>query len=153
MQTKKSKKSMDAVLLGSIEWDQARAAAFDLTRKLGGEVAELKSLLQMQDAYSPIAWMSICRQLQVVTDGMTVMRLLAEGKTSEQITQETGIFPGSIAAYKAWNTMYSRSVSQSAERRITLRGRNEAEQRRDADFLRSCGISLDLVPTANGEQG
>jgi len=46
----------------------------------------------------------------VVTDGMTVMRLLAEGKTNAQITEATGIPVGSIAAYKAWNTMYAEAL-------------------------------------------
>jgi len=34
------------------------------------------------------------------------MMMLAEGKTNEQIMQDAGIQSGSIAAYKAWNTMY-----------------------------------------------
>ena len=55
-----------------------------------------------------MAWLNICRHLRVVTDGMTVMRLLAEGKSHAQITEATGIQGLSISAYKAWNTMYAR---------------------------------------------
>ena len=150
--TKARKKVMDAVLLGSVEWSLARNAAIEMTTKLSGEVDQLQSLLKMQDAYSPVAWLNVCQQLRVVTDGMIVMRMLAEGKTNEQITAETGILNGSIAAYKAWNTMYSQGLTQHIERRIKLKGRTEAEQRKDAEFLRSCGIALDVVERQQDEE-
>jgi hypothetical protein len=137
---------MDAVLLGSIEWSQARQAAIEMANKLSGEVTELQSLASgMQDAYSPVAWLNICRHLQMVTDGMRVMRLHAQGKTNREITAATGIPNGTIAAFKAWNTTYSRTIAEHAQRTIALKGRTQSEQRADAEFLRACGIALDVI--------
>jgi|SRR6185437_6217310 len=141
----KAKKMMDAVLAGSIDWTRAREAAIAMTRSLRGEIDDLERVMEIQDAYSPIAWLNVCQQLRVVTDGMVVMRKLAEGKAAIQITAETGILPGSIAAYKAWNTMYLRAVNAQATRSIRLKGRTEAEQQRDIEFLRACGIAFDLT--------
>jgi uncharacterized protein YerC len=135
------KKILDAVLTGSIEWEKAREAAYNMTRNLQGEVNEI---FEQKDSYSPIAWINICRQLKIVTDGMIVMRMVAEGKTNKQITESTGIFTGSIAAYKAWNTMYSRSIAKQQARRVALKGRNDKEKEKDAEFLRSCGIAIDV---------
>lgn len=145
MSKKSNKKTMDAVLHGSVEWSEARLAAYKMLNKLSGEVADLQSLTEVSDAYSPIAWLAICRHLRTVTDGMTVMRLLAQGKTPEQIAKETGISTGSIAAYKAWNTMYKAGIKRGAERAIRIKGRTAAEQRADIEFLRACGIGFEVV--------
>ena len=134
---KSKSQMMDAVLVGSIEWATARRAAIEMAAKLQSEVDGLN--MQGKDAYSPMAWLNICRQLRVVTDGMIVMRLLAEGKSNAQITEATGIPVGSIAAYKAW------------KRHITLKGRNDAERQADADFFRSCGIAIDVQQEGSGE--
>ena len=64
--------------------------------------------MQFKDAYSLAAWRNICRHLRDVASGMTVMRLLAEGKSNAQITEATGNPTTSIGRYKAWNTMYAR---------------------------------------------
>jgi len=145
---KQPQEMMDAVLVGSIEWDSARKAAFDMANGLRGEIAALEAMESgIKDAYSPIAWLNICRQLRVVTDGMIVMRMLADGKSNQEVTAATGILPGSIAAYKAWNTMYAASVQLTAKKRIVkLKGRNAIEQSHDAEFLRSCGIAFSLQP-------
>jgi hypothetical protein len=147
----KKARMMDAVLRGSVEWAQARKAAMDMTAKLQGEVDELQSILKMQDAYSPIAWLNVCQQLRVVTDGMIVMRMLAKGETTKRITAETGILSGSIAAYKAWNTMYAASIKRGVHKRIKIKGRTEAEQAADIAFLRACGITFDLQPHDEAE--
>lgn len=144
--TNRKAERLDAVLVGSIEWSRARTAAIDMLESLSGEVAQLQRLASTKDAYSPIAWLNICRQLRIVTDGMIAMRMLSEGKTTAQICTETGILPGSVKAYKAWNTMYQQSISRNIQRRIALRGRTEAQQKADAKFLRACGIALDLTP-------
>jgi hypothetical protein len=138
---------MDAVLVGSIEWATARRAAIGMAAKLQCEVDGLN--MQGKDAYSPMAWLNICRHLRVVTDGMTVMRLLAEGKSNAQITEATGIPVGSIAAYKAWNTMYAEALMAGVKRHITLKGRNDAERQADADFFRSCDIAIDVQQEAS----
>jgi uncharacterized protein YerC len=64
--------------------------------------------MQYTDAYSLMAWRSICRHLRAVAHGMTVMQLLAEGKSHAQITEATGLSSLSVSSYKAWNTMYAR---------------------------------------------
>ena len=140
---------IDAVLVGSIEWATARRAAIEMAAKLQCEVDGLN--MQGKDAYSPMAWLNICRHLRVVTDGMTVMRLLAEGKSNAQITEATGIPVGSIAAYKAWNTMYAEALMAGVKRHITLKGRNDAERQADADFFRSCGIAIDVQQEGSNE--
>lgn len=140
----KKKDVMDAVLVGSVDWVLARQAAYRLAAALQGEVADLQELKGMGDAYSPMAWLAVCRQLQVVTDGMTVMRLLAQGKTSKDISAETGILAGSIAAYKAWNTMYAAAIDRQVNRHISIKGRNKVEQAADIAFLRSCGIAVEV---------
>lgn len=149
----KGQRMMDAVLEGSIDWTRARDAAIAMTRSLRGEIDDLQKVMEIKDAYSPIAWLNVCQQLRVVTDGMIVMRMLAEGKAAAQITAETGILPGSIAAYKAWNTMYLRGISSQATRTIKLKGRTEAEQLRDIEFLRACGIAFDLTPRQDDREG
>ena len=87
----------------------------------------------------------------VVTDGMVVMRMLAEGKTNRQITAEAGILSGSIAAYKAWNTMYAASIKRGVHKRIKIKGRIEAEQAADIAFLRACGIAFEMQPHDEAE--
>lgn len=141
---KKNAPVLDVVLLGNVEWSQARAAAFDLLQKLSGEIVDLNKLAATKDAYSPVAWMNICRQLQIVTDGMIVMRMLTAGKSPNEIALETGIAHGSISAYKAWNTMYTRALRANAERRVAVKGHTKAEREADIAFLRSCGIALDV---------
>ena len=140
---KKRARVMDATLVGSVEWEQARKAALDMSRMLSGEVTALSTATEIKDAYSPSAWINVCPQLRVVTDGMIVMRLLAEGKTNAQIARETGIDQGSIAAYKAWNTMYTRDIQRGIERRIKIRSKNDQIMQADIEWLRSIGITVD----------
>jgi hypothetical protein len=136
---------MDAVVTGSVEWQAAREAAYRMVSQLSGEISALTEAAEIKDAYSPTAWLNICRQLQVVTDGMITMRMLAAGKTSEEIAGETGIMPGSIAAYKAWNTMYARQVN----RKIRLRMEKDKIRQADLDFLRSIGVSVNVPEAAD----
>lgn len=136
----KNQKYMDAVVVGSVEWETARTAAYRMAEALYGEISALTDAEAIKDAYSPTAWMNICRQLRVVTDGMITMRLVADGKTNEAITKETGIAITSIAAYKAWNTMYGRQIN----RRIRLRMEKDRVRQADLDFLRSIGITVNV---------
>jgi uncharacterized protein YerC len=144
---KQKAKILDAVLEGNIEWATAREAAYRMANHLQNEVDNLTEV--SKDAYSPMAWISICRQLRIVTDGMTVMRLVGEGKTNEQITNETGIVVGSIAAYKAWNTMYRAFIEKGLRKRVALKGRTDTERSADAEFLRSCGIAIAVEGAAH----
>jgi hypothetical protein len=141
-------KTMDAVLVGSVDWEQARTAAYDMIRKLNGEIADLSTITEIKDAYSPMAWLGICQQLRIVTDGMATMRLLTTGHSSAEIHNVTGIASGSIAAYKAWNTMYAQSIQTYAAKRIRIKGRTQAEKDADIAFLRSCGIAFTVEQVA-----
>jgi hypothetical protein len=59
---------------------------------------------------------------------------------------QTGILPGSIAAFKAWNTMYVDATRRGVQQHIRIKGRTQAEQNADIEFLRACGIAFDLQP-------
>jgi uncharacterized protein YerC len=150
MTIRKKDELMDALLLGNVDWEKARKAAYEMASQLTSEVANLDNL---KDAYSPMAWINICRQLRVVTDGMTTMRLIAEGKNNATISTEAHVTVGSIAAYKAWNTMYLRMLNAGIQRRVPIKGRTKQEKNLDADFLRSCGIEFDVVPHIEKEEG
>lgn len=143
MAIRKKDELIDALLLGNVDWEKARKAAYRMASQLTSEVATLDNL---KDAYSPMAWINICRQLRVVTDGMTTMRLIAEGKNNASISTEAHVTVGSIAAYKAWNTMYLQMLDEGIQRRVPIKGRTHEEKNQDAEFLRSCGIEFDLVP-------
>jgi uncharacterized protein YerC len=92
--------------IDGVEWATALMALIKLAPKLQQEVDGLN--MQFKDAYSLMAWRSVCHHLRAVAHGMTVMQLLAEGKSHAQITEATGIQSLSISAYKGWNTMYAR---------------------------------------------
>jgi uncharacterized protein YerC len=92
--------------IDGVEWATTLMTLIQLAPKLQHSVDGLN--MQFKDAYSLMAWRSICRHLRAVAHGMTVMRLLAEGKSHAQITEATGIQGLSISAYKAWNTTYFR---------------------------------------------
>lgn len=139
---------MDVVVVGSVEWAQARKAAYEMASVLSKEVSALNEVPQIKDAYSPVAWVNICRQLRVVTDGMITMRLLAENKTNKQIYEEAGIDPASVAAYKAWNTMYARNIEQGIKRKITIKAKTHAILQADIDWLHSIGISVSIPEEA-----
>jgi hypothetical protein len=149
MEIRKKDKLMDALLLGNVDWEKARKAAFKMASQLTSEVANLDNL---KDAYSPMAWINICRQLRVVTDGMTTMRLIAENKDNATISTEANVTVGSIAAYKAWNTMYLKMLNSGIQRRVAIKGRTKQEKNLDAEFLRSCGIKFDVVPHIEKEK-
>jgi hypothetical protein len=80
---RKKRRLMDAALEGSIDWAEARQGAYKMAAALQGEVASRQALQGTGDAYSLWAWPKVYRQLLTVTDGMTVMRMLADGKSSQ----------------------------------------------------------------------
>ncbi|MGD1108410.1 MAG: LuxR C-terminal-related transcriptional regulator [Terracidiphilus sp.] len=89
-----------------VSWANALMTLIEMAPTLQHEVDGLD--MHFKDAYSLAAWRNVCRHLRGVADGMTVMRLLAEGKSNAQIAEATGISTLSIGAYKAWDTMYAR---------------------------------------------
>ena len=90
----------------TVPWANALMTLIELAPTFQREVDNLD--MQFKDAYSLGAWRSVCHHLRAVANGMTVMRLLAEGKSNAQITATTGIPAICIGRYKAWNTMYAR---------------------------------------------
>lgn len=132
-----------------MDWEKAQKAAYKTASQLTSEVANIDNL---KDAYSPMAWINICRQLRVVTDGMTTMRLIAEGKNNATISLEANVTVGSIAAYKAWNAMYLKMLNAGIQRRVAIKGRTTQEKNLDAEFLRSCGVEFDVVPHLDKEK-
>lgn len=121
-----------------VEWEKARNAADRLTGVLADEVLYLTDGDKLKNVYSPIAWIRLCRAISTLTAGMAVMRLVFEGKTNEEIQQTTGLPRTTIAAYKAWNTMYSRGV----EKVLAANGKSEEQRKRDLEFLASIGVKL-----------
>ena len=121
-----------------VEWEKARDAAVKLESLLSDEIAFLSEGNKIKNVYSPVAWVRMCRMLHTLTYGMAVMRMVHEGKTNAEITKATGM-PGTvIAAYKAWNTMYSDMVGGM----LAARGKTEEARKRDLEFLASIGVSL-----------
>jgi hypothetical protein len=92
--------------INSVEWATTLMTLIKSAPELQHEVDGLN--MQFRNAYSLMAWRSICRHLRFVAHGMAVMQLLAEGKSNPEITEATGIHGLSIGAYKAWKTMYMR---------------------------------------------
>jgi hypothetical protein len=121
-----------------VEWQKAREAADHLTGMLADEVSYLTDGDKLKNVYSPIAWIRLCRAISTLTAGMAVMRLVFEGKTNEEIQQTTGLPRTIIAAYKAWNTMYSRGVKKV----LAANGKTEEQRKRDLEFLASIGVKL-----------
>jgi len=121
-----------------VEWDKARDAADHLTKVLSDEVSYLTDGDKLRNVYSPIAWIRLCRTISTLTAGMAVMRLVSEGKTNDEIRQATGLPQTTVAAYKAWNTMYSRGV----EKALAATGKTEEQRKRDLEFLASIGVKL-----------
>jgi uncharacterized protein YerC len=121
-----------------VEWDTAREAAERLMEMLVDEVGYLTHGGNLKNVYSPIAWIRLCRAISTLTNGMSVMRLVSEGKSNEEIARITGLPNMTIAAYKAWNTMYARGV----EKALAAKGKTEEQRKRDVEFLFSIGVTL-----------
>ena len=122
----------------TVEWDKAKKAAAKLELMLSDEIAYLTQGNKLRNVYSPIAWVRLCRTMATLTAGMACNRLAAEGKTNQEIREATGVSVGSIAAFKAWNTMYTRDV----EKLLAVKGKTEVQRERDLDFLSSIGVCL-----------
>jgi hypothetical protein len=100
--------------INGVQWATALMTLIKLAPILQNEVDGLN--MQFKDAYSLMAWRNICRHLRGVANGMTVMRLLAEGKSNTQISEVTSIPVLSITAYKGWNTLYAESLRAGVKR-------------------------------------
>ena len=113
-------------------------AMHELSKVLSLEIGHLQDRPDIRDAYSPITWLKLCRYIQHATDGLTSVRLATEGHDTKTISEMTGIHPGRIAAFKAWNTMWLRAVRHE----LTIKWRKAEERIADITFLRSIGISV-----------
>ena len=121
-----------------VEWEKAKDAAAKLESLLSDEVAYLIEGNKIKNVYSPVAWVRMCRMLHTLTYGMAVMRMVYEGKTNPEISKATGLPTTVIAAYKAWNTMYSDMIGSM----LAARGKTAKSRQRDLEFLKSIGVSV-----------
>jgi hypothetical protein len=121
-----------------VEWATARTAARRLEGILTDEITYLTEGNKLQNVYSPIAWVRLCRTISTLTAGMVSMRMTFEGKSTPEIAAATGIRSGSIAAFKAWNTMYARDV----QKMLAAKGKTEEQRNRDLEFLNSIGVTI-----------
>lgn len=137
--TKEKIKEEKMKVLDQVDWSQAQAAIGQMIDTLRGELDNLQSDTKIQNAYSPVTWVKLCREIQHVREGMTCVRLAVEGKRTEEISMLTGVHPQRIAAFRAWNTIWKRAI----ERNLTIKFRNEQELQADISFLRGIGIAVD----------
>jgi hypothetical protein len=92
------------------DWEAAEQAAIRLSNLLSREVGYLRTHHGFRNAYLPFAFLRFNRLITTLDSGMECMRMVFEGKTNYEIQQSTGLSVATIAAYKAWNTMYSRNI-------------------------------------------
>jgi len=123
----------------AVEWEQARAAIEQLRLILDSEVEYLANSDDIRNAYSPITWVKLCRQIRHVTEGMTAVRLATEGKSTPVIGAMTGIHPARIGAFRAWNTRWRKAIKHY----LTIQWRKREERMADIAFLRSIGIAVE----------
>ena len=121
-----------------MEWERARQAANRMEEMLADEISYLTHGGKLKNVYSPVAWIRLCRTIRTLTSGMVVMRLTFEDKSNDEICQITGLTGQTVAAYKAWNTMYARDI----QKMLAVRGKTEVQRKRDLEFLTSIGVSL-----------
>jgi hypothetical protein len=131
------KKQIENIELG-VEWKAAQKATHRLQRMLADEIAYLIEDNKRQNAYSLFAWVRLCRAISTLTSGMACMRLTFEGRNNAEIEAATGLRSNSIAAYKAWNTMYA----CDAEKMLFPWWWDDERLSRETEFLRSMGVTL-----------
>jgi hypothetical protein len=133
-----TKKTETLTLSPKIEWNKGEEAFRRIHNVLSDEIAYLTADLEIRNAYSPIAWARLCMDIKHLTQGMAAIRLHCEGKNNKEIAAATGLSGNRIAAFKAWNTIYKKSI----HRVLTLRGRNKQQRDADLEFLKSIGVSI-----------
>jgi hypothetical protein len=127
------------VVSPKVEWDLAVAAIAELKAVLDFEIESLRAKPEIKNAYSPITWHKLCRQVLHVTEGMAAVRLSIDGWDAGQIQAMTGIHQSRTAAFKAWNTRWVRAIRHTIE----IRWAKAEERIRDIAWLKSIGISVD----------
>jgi DNA-binding CsgD family transcriptional regulator len=120
-----------------IELAIAELQARKLKQQLENEIEWLMAG-NLRNAYSPVAWVRLNREVLTALRGMQCMRLRAQGKSPAEIQGETGLSRQTIAAYTAWNTMYGRAI----DRYLVARGKTEKQQETERKFLADCGVTL-----------
>jgi|HubBroStandDraft_5_1064220.scaffolds.fasta_scaffold964179_1 hypothetical protein len=109
-------------------WKAAQQAAVELIRVLSLGVEQLRQPYCLSNAYLPVAFLRYRTVINTLTAGMECMRLVCEGRSNWEIRKATGLSIGTIAAYKAWNTMYSRRI-MLALKATTLRQQDRSKRR------------------------
>jgi len=131
------KKQIENIELG-VEWKAAQKATHRLQRMLADEIAHLIEDNKCQNAYSLFAWVRLCRAISTLTSGMACMRLTREGRNNAEIAVATGLRNNSVAAYKAWNTTYTRD----AEKMLFPWYWDDERLNRELEFLRTMGVTF-----------
>ena len=140
MEDNKQEKIQERVEISpAVEWQKARAGIEELRRLLDSEVIRLSRNSDIQNAYSPITWVKLCRQIRHVTEGMMAVRLASEGKPTAVIKAMTGIRTARIGAFKAWNTRWRKAIKHF----LTIQWRKQEERIADIAFLKSIGIAVE----------
>lgn len=148
MADEKPKATIEKIVINSnVEWELAIAGIAELKRALDTEIENLRTKPEIKNAYSPITWAKLCRQVHHVTDGMTSVRLSIEGMTSEQVQATTGIHRLRVAAFKAVNTRWVKAVRHTIE----IRWAKAEERIRDIAWLKSIGISVEDTTAVTNE--
>jgi hypothetical protein len=111
------------------DWKAAREAAVKLARLLTEGAEQRGQNHSFSNAYLPIAFFRCRKLINTLTSGMECVRLVFEGKSNAEIKDATGLSTGTIAAYKAWNTMYSQNIKlairvKAAMRQVSRRKRS-----------------------------
>ena len=110
------------------DWKAAREAAVKLARLLTEGAEQRGQNHSFSNAYLPIAFFRCRKLINTLNSGMECVRLVFEGKSNAEIKDATGLSTGTVAAYKAWNTMYSRRI-MLALKATTLRQQDRSKRR------------------------
>jgi hypothetical protein len=121
-----------------VEWEAAQKATHRLQRMLADEITYLIEDKKGENAYPLSAWVRLCRTISTLTAGMACVRLTREGRNNTEIAAVTGLHNNSIAAYKAWNTIYG----CDAEKTLLPLWWDDERRNREIEFLRSIGMTF-----------
>lgn len=120
------------------EWEAAQKAANRFERMLTGEIPYLNLHgNKLENMYSAIAWVRLCRTISTFTKGMVCVRMTIEGKSNREIEMATGLCGGSIASYRGWNSVYAYHVGDM----LTEKGKTPEPRSRNLQSLFSMGLT------------
>jgi uncharacterized protein YerC len=110
------------------DWKAAREAAVKLAKLLTEGAEQRGQNHSFSNAYLPIAFFRCRKLINTLNSGMECVRLVFEGKSNAEIRDATGLSTGTIAAYKAWNTMHSRRIMLALKATTSSQQRDRSKQ-------------------------